>query len=902
MRAEVEELFHEVADLSKATRALYFAEHRVDPTTQAELEELLAFDSNTIPSLERNISHAAERALSSIESHDMRCGPYRLDNLLGRGGMGAVYLGERVDGEVKQRVAVKILRAGPDDPQLRGRFLAERQILAGLSHPNIARLLDAGHREDGQPYLVMEFVEGKQLDVYAEHLSTRQRVALFIKVCLSVGYLHRNLVVHRDLKPSNILVTSDGEPKLLDFGIAKILDLTTDQAATQTRMLTPDYASPEQFAGRAVNTSSDIYSLGAVLYRLLTGKCPHRPDGVASDEQPTADSAHRITPPSATAPELKGDLEAIVMKALRPQPQDRYATAEQFAEDLENYLKLRPLYARRDDKLYRMQRFLRRYWVFVTAGMLVVISLAAGLYVANRERMVAERRFAQLRQLSKRVIDLDGTIRTLPGAMEARRKLVAASLEYLEGLRREAGENPELAREVGEGYWHLGRIQGVNAEMNLGDSVKAEDSLKKAATLIDSALVSHPDDGNILLQSALIAHDRMIVADTERRRGDALAHAQTAVARLDSLLSHDDSRTPLQLDGFLRLGSSAQEGRARIATLYGNIALMYVNAHLYADGIRFAQKAVDLSQPLDPAIGMGAEVQGLGVLANALRFQGDPEAALATIRRARELTEKGSYQSETARFFGLYGLLMREGLILGDANGVSLNRPDEAIAVFKQVLALTEAAAEKDPHDSSGRIRSGAVARELGSILIDRDSAGALAVFDLGIRRLTESGNSPGSQRSRAELLARSSYPLRRLGRASEARTRIDTAFAILRDTKDYPAPKITPDSQAWTVVCALADYQETSGDLRLAIGTYEQLLESVTATKQDATGDLRDAPKISRMYEDLSDLYTRIGDKTKAAAVNSRNIELWSALQHSLPKSSYVQQQLERSRLENRP
>ncbi len=901
MRAEVEELFHEVADLSKTTRARYFAEHRVDPTTQAELEELLAFDSNTIPFLEKNISHVAERALSSIESPDMQCGPYRLDNLLGRGGMGAVYLGERVDGEVKQRVAVKILRAGPDDPQLRRRFLAERQILAGLSHPNIARLLDAGHREDGQPYLVMEFVEGKQLDVYAEHLSTRQRVALFIKVCLSVGYLHRNLVVHRDLKPSNILVTPDGEPKLLDFGIAKILDLTTDQAATQTRMLTPDYASPEQFAGRAVTTSSDIYSLGAVLYRLLTGKFPHRPEGASMGEQPTADSAHRITPPSATAPELKGDLEAIVMKELRPQPHDRYATAEQFAEDLENYLKLRPLYARRDDKLYRMQRFLRRYWVFVTAGMLVVISLAAGLYVANRERMVAERRFAQLRQLSKRVIDLDGTIRTLPGAMEARRKLVAASLEYLEGLRREAGENPELAREVGEGYWHLGRIQGVNAEMNLGDSVKAEDSLKKAATLIDGALLSHPDDGNILLQSALIAHDRMIVADTERRRADALAHAQTAVVRLDSLLRHDDSRTPLQLDGFLRPGSSAQEGRARIATLYGNIALMYVNAHLYADGTRFAQKAVDLSQPLDPAVGMGAEVQGLGVLANALRYQGDPEAALATIRRARELTEKGSYQSDTARFFGLYGLLMREGLILGDANGVSLNRPDEAIAVFRQVLALTEAAAEKDPHDSSGRIRSGAVARELGSILSDRDFAGALAVFDLGIRRLTESGNSPGSQRSRAELLARSSYPLRRLGRASEARTRIDTAFAILRDTKDYPVPKITPDSQAWIVVCALADYQETSGDLRLAIGTYEQLLDSVTAAKQDATGDLRDAPKISRMYEDLSDLYVRIGDKTKAAAMNSRNIELWSSLQRSLPKSSYVHQQLE-SMLENRP
>ena len=191
------------------------------------------------------VEHYSER----IELNDLQCGPYRLGKLLGRGGMGRVYAAERADGEVQQRVAVKLLQPGADPAQFRQLFLSERQILATLSHPNIARLLDAGHRDDGQPYLVMEYVEGKTIDVYAAGYRYRQKIALFIKVCAAVSYLHRNLVVHRDLKPSNILVTEEREPKLLDFGIAKILDLAGDATVTNVRMLTPEYASPEQAAG-----------------------------------------------------------------------------------------------------------------------------------------------------------------------------------------------------------------------------------------------------------------------------------------------------------------------------------------------------------------------------------------------------------------------------------------------------------------------------------------------------------------------------------------------------------------------------------------------------------------------------------------------------------------------------
>ena len=334
MKVRVEEIFHAVADLSAEARAKYFAERNVDGATRNEVEQLVAFDSRSTGVLDQEIGRVALGALALAEPQQLLCGPYRLGSLLGRGGMGSVYSAERVDGEVSHKVAVKLLRPGGDDLHLQQRFLAERQILAPLSHPNIARLLDAGHREDGQPYLVMEYVEGKAIDVYAAELSTREKISLFLGVCGAVSYLHRNLVVHRDLKPANILVTAEGAAKLLDFGIAKLLDMAGDATVTHMRMLTPDYASPEQMAGGQITTATDIYSLGAVLYELLTGSSPHRVDGDSVEAIALVISNGKITPPSKLAPHLKGDLDTVLMKALRKEPHERYASVDAFADDL----------------------------------------------------------------------------------------------------------------------------------------------------------------------------------------------------------------------------------------------------------------------------------------------------------------------------------------------------------------------------------------------------------------------------------------------------------------------------------------------------------------------------------------------------------------------------------------
>jgi serine/threonine protein kinase len=385
MNLGVEELFHELADLPAEVRTRYFTEHDVEATTREEVEALLACDSGTSPFLLREISIAARRVLPSLEVSGRRCGPYRLLNVIGRGGMGAVYLARRLDGAVNQQVAVKLLPLGANDSQ-RERFLRETEILSALSHPNIAHVLDAGRSNDGEPFLVMEYIDGKPIDVFAMRLSLRERVALFLKVCAATAYLHRNLVVHRDLKPGNILVTAHGEPKLIDFGIAKILDPATDSTMTGMHMLTPDYTSPEQVRGWRASTAMDMYSLGAVLYRLLTGKPPHEFESPGAETIARVVTAREVTRPSKWTPELKGDLELILLKALRKDPRERYATAEQLGEDLQAFLESRPVRARSGNGWSHASQFLRRHWFLMAAPLLAITSFSAGLVVANRGR------------------------------------------------------------------------------------------------------------------------------------------------------------------------------------------------------------------------------------------------------------------------------------------------------------------------------------------------------------------------------------------------------------------------------------------------------------------------------------------------------------------------------------
>ncbi len=879
MNRDAEILFHELADLSPAEREKHCRERQIPADVQAEVEALLRFDFGVDHAITDNVAAYAEqllRARSEAKEHG-HCGPYQLVRLLGRGGMGSVYLAERADGEVEQRVAIKLLGFRSEDPAFQARFLQERQILATLSHPGIARLLDAGHTSAGQPYLAMDYIDGIPIDQYVENLDLRCKLSLFIEVCEAVSYAHRNLIIHRDLKPSNILVDGGGRPKLLDFGIAKIIEAGSDPTHTQTveRLLTPEYASPEQIRGLGQTTATDVYSLGAVLYKLLTGRSPHALPSATREQMIAAICVKEPAAPSRVTPGLPHDLDFIVGKALRKEPEERYATVEGFAEDLRNFLEWRPVRARSGDAWYRIRKFARRYWAPIAAAGVAIAGLSVGVYIANHERIIAERRFSQLRQLSNRIFDLDANIRDLPGSTAARQELVSVSLEYLEGLGPETRGDLDLTQEIGHAYLGVAEVQGVPTNLNLGEFSKAEANLKKADAFIDTVLASRPQSRTALMDSANIAQDRMILAESEHRREDALAHAQKAGERLDALM---------------RQGDPSPAERKSLATRYANVALTNSNLHRFEDAVRYARRGADIARP---SASTQINLTGnLSVLANALRSQGDLEGGLQAIREARAVAEAIKYPNDTARMIGLYGVYLREGVILGSDNGVNLDRPEDAIEALNKALSITEGIAAKDPHDYTSRSREGTAARELGNILHRRDPQRALEVYDLGIRRLREVQNNLTARRNLATLLANSSYPLRRLSRGSEARKRMEQALAILKETKDYPASRIMLDSEICIVLAAQADDYGETGDPGQAIDIYEALLNKIAVSKPNPINDLTDAARMSRLYEAVADLYRQV-HSGKVERIDAQRRALWNSWNAKLPNNPFVLRQV---------
>jgi eukaryotic-like serine/threonine-protein kinase len=333
-----------------------------------------------------------------------RLGAYRLERRIGRGGMGEVWLASRADQQFEQRVAIKLVRSGFGAELLHTRFQQERRLLARLNHPNIARLIDGGVSRDGRPYLAMEYVEGEPILDFCEHrrLDLSSRIHLFRQLCGAVEYAHRNLIVHRDIKPSNVLVTADGSPKLLDFGIAKLIE--SDAAATVTALLplTPRYASPEQLRGDPVTTASDVYSLGVMLFELLTGTLPYEMRGNTPAEIVTAIATQEARPASRAADLVPpGDLDAVLAKALEKEPARRYGSVEQFAADLENYLHARPVTARPLTVRYRLAKYLRRHWGGVAAAVLVALALCIAAAISIRAAHLAKLQQARAERVTQ---------------------------------------------------------------------------------------------------------------------------------------------------------------------------------------------------------------------------------------------------------------------------------------------------------------------------------------------------------------------------------------------------------------------------------------------------------------------------------------------------------------------
>ncbi len=414
-------------------------------------------------------------------------GPYRIVGVLGAGGMGTVYLAERADETFHRQVAIKVVAGALARPELVQRFLTERRILAALDHPHIARLLDAGATDDGLPYVVMEYVDGEPIDVHCKSRPLAARLDLVRIVCAAVHYAHQRLVIHRDIKASNILVNREGQPKLLDFGIAKLLESELENGErtnTGARALTPESASPEQLKDQPVTVASDVYSLGVLLYRVLAERKPFD-QGTSSH----ADLVHAICevdppPPSRAsapgAPRLDPEIDWITMMALRKEPARRYGSAQQMAEDITRYLEGRPVIAAPDSWSYRTSKFVRRRWgtVATTAG--VIVALAAGATMTYCQARRAERRFDDVRKLAGSVVgEIYDAIADLPGSTAPRQLLVSRSLEYLDSLAAEAGSDVSLQRELASAYEKIGDVQGNPYSANLGDVSGATATFQK---------------------------------------------------------------------------------------------------------------------------------------------------------------------------------------------------------------------------------------------------------------------------------------------------------------------------------------------------------------------------------------------------------------------------------------
>jgi hypothetical protein len=489
----VDELFGELLPLSSSERETALSSVE-DPEVAAELKSLLGYAAKGtlhIGAAIEGVVHAASVSgafrVAAATGSGTRFGHYRIERHLGYGGMGDVYEAVR-DDDFHKRVALKIVRYGLNSEYANRRFQQERQVLAGLEHPNIARLLDGGEAQWGEPYLVLEYVEGVPIDRFCDGKPRATVLRLFLKVCDAVEYAHRNLVVHRDLKPANILVTADGEPKLLDFGIAKLIDAGADVTQTGFSALTPQYASPEQVRGEPITTASDIYSLGMVLYELLRGKKPYTLSSASPLEIDRIVCQTELAPPG-----ISEDLDNILLMALRKDAARRYRSVREFADDIERSLKHLPVLARPDSAGYRVRKFVRRRWREVSAGGALFFAIGVGIATTQYQARVAQQRFDQVRKLAHSfVFDYNDELAALDGTTSLREKMVRTALEYLDNLSGSAGNDIGFQKELASAYQKVGDAQGFPSRPSLGHTDQAIASYRKAAAIHDQIMKKDP--------------------------------------------------------------------------------------------------------------------------------------------------------------------------------------------------------------------------------------------------------------------------------------------------------------------------------------------------------------------------------------------------------------------------
>ena len=714
----LEELFAEAVELPADLQSSFVdRETASDPALGKQLRALLEHDRGAASRLLHVVDGATRAAAAPVDWNGRRFGPYRIVREIGRGGFGIVFEAVRDDDEYRKTVALKIAPWWRDLDSLHDRFRYERQILAGLEHPYIARFLDGG-TQDGIPYFAMEYVEGLPITEYARSraLTLRQTIEMFRQVCAAVHYAHQSLIVHRDLKPGNILVTGEGVPKLLDFGIAKLLSPVEDLARTTTGSLswTPDYASPEQVRAQPITTRTDVYSLGLILFELLTGERAQ----VADTSSPLAidRSICEIPIPLAStkapalARQLRGDLNNVIAKATQKEAARRYPSVLELSEDLENYLAGRPVRARTEGTAYRVSKFLKRNKIPVSAAVVVAATMAIGTGVSLVQARRAERRFQQVRKLANTFLfSFHDQIQNLAGSTQAREFVVKTALEYLDSLSAEAGGDVALQEELGNAYLRVARVQGDPRGANLGQIDASLDSLHKARKIGEDILRRRPNHAGAL---------RLMIA-VYGQLGDATAVFKGNAA--EAAVQH--SKAVAYAEQLCRSPGATSADLADLATArlrQGDALLDDAPKEALADYQRAMEPATraEAGAPSPSSTWIVAQVyQRLGRVSHEL---GDPEAAVRYLeesaRRQKQLIESDPNNARSRRELGVVYTLL--GNYSGNSNYFHLGKPAAALDYYRQAAALNAPLASADPNDARGKLDRITSALKIASIAL----------------------------------------------------------------------------------------------------------------------------------------------------------------------------------------
>ncbi|MBL8212699.1 MAG: protein kinase [Bryobacterales bacterium] len=897
---QVDDLFQAALDRDPAERAAFLDEACAgDLELRQEVNLLLSHDTGgSTQQLAGMVEQAA--ALIDFEA-GMRVGPYVLVRELGHGGMGSVYEARRADDEFQQSVAVKLIRRDRVSDFLISRFRAERQILATLQHPNICSLLDGGTTSDGRPYFVLEYIEGLPLLQYCREKSLEipERLRLFQSVCAAVQYAHRKLVIHRDLKPANVLVTADGVPKLLDFGIAKLLETDphtkeAEQTRTELRMMTPDYASPEQVRGEPLTTASDVYSLGVLLYELLAGEKPYKLTGRTLHEIERAVCLHD-PPPLASAitdPKIRkrvaGDLENIVAKAMRKEPDRRYTSAEALADDVGRYLNGFPVQARPDSLSYRVGKLLRRNKLTSVVAAMLVVSLVAGIWATVYQARRAERRFQQVRKLANTFLfDFDKELQEIAGATKAREMLVATALEYLDNLTAEASGDDELQWELAEAYVRIANIEGYPSLPNLG---RTEDALKSYAKAIQigERLVAAGGQPPKKVGFLATTYNRAGYLTLLRARNDeALAFFHKGLATTEKAYGKEPQEE-LGLSTYMNChvllsDTYSYRGDSPSALKHSREALRYGE-------VRLSRYPSDRAQYALASV--------LGRIDWDQILLGDPEGARKTLDRAVRIREDlykkdpkaPQHRRELAGVYGDVCLLHQPewGFTAGDAA--------QAESYCRKAVELVELNLNADRNDAQSRYDISFRAMNLGITLAESNPREAVPVLEraLGVTEgLVKSKFQLAFARSNhGRTLAGLSNAHRRLGNIAEAERRGNEAVAVMEALhRDQPKERHSRQDLSFAYRTQIAAL--------LAAGKHAQALQTSLKAIGLASENRERMPSayaerdLALAYEQNAAIQRALGKPEESRDMAGKALAIWKGWTKKYPATPYVERKI---------